>query len=109
MRVLTAVEAGVSRRGWRWAEVQPNVYRLQTEAADVFLASRDGDGTAPHVLTVIDKSGVVLLEFITGTYDDDAPDGIVYMLYDAARASAISAEPTLEALIDALNDGPPNE
>src|SRR5688500_11409514 len=99
MRLLAAAEAATTA-GHLWVEVQPHAYRLQTEGADLFLASQAKDGLSPYVFRAIDKAGSVLLEFRTGDFPgDDRPDVITRRIAHIVQQKAAASEPTLETLI----------
>ncbi|MCA0158620.1 hypothetical protein LB823_20680 [Tsukamurella sp. M9C] len=92
----------------KWDIVDGDTYELSLSRSTLRVRSRDGDGTYPFVLDILDDSGRIIESVIEGVREDEPYYGLAELFTSASRNN-LGVESKLDEIFSELNisDTPP--
>ena len=105
---LAALLRATSDGRTKWISTSPTQFQLSTKSGTTMIYSRDGDGIAPFVLSVLDPNGVQIEALET---DWEARVGVrvpkqqnvpLERLYQLARSQALNIDQVVNGILDDL-------
>lgn len=102
-RLLSVLQQQTESETISWSELSEGTYQVVAGAGSVTLYARDDDSAPPIILALNDSSGDLLTEVLSLGVDERVGDAIV-KLYHTVHTRAHDINPTIERMIESLQE-----